>query len=316
MTSVPAEVVALAEQRAAARQSKDWALADELRAKIADAGWLVADTPTGFDLSAKPPFTQFAALSEIRLDRDRAIEQGAVSVDLLIDGWPDDARECIDALLAHTPAHTRLNLLDVGNVDGAGELAEEFAAAHSRIAVWHISAKLQDVGWANALNFLLLADPARVHVIMDISTILTGDAISPLVHAIEDAANEGVVLAGWRGVNVDTADNWRTFVDASEPGEVDAVLSYLMAVDVVAARATPVPPKAKFYRNADLEWSLMLRSAGGKVVMPSVDLPCHQTRHHGYFDSAEDYRERESRKTYDRILQNFRGKDSLLAPRK
>ena len=45
--AVPAEVVALAEQRAAARKAKDWALADQLRDQIAALGWEVKDTPKG-----------------------------------------------------------------------------------------------------------------------------------------------------------------------------------------------------------------------------------------------------------------------------
>jgi cysteinyl-tRNA synthetase len=43
----PDDVVALADERAAARSAKDWARADELRDELAARGWLVEDTPTG-----------------------------------------------------------------------------------------------------------------------------------------------------------------------------------------------------------------------------------------------------------------------------
>lgn len=46
-TEVPAEVLALAEQRQAARAAKDWALADQLREQISAAGYTVEDTPGG-----------------------------------------------------------------------------------------------------------------------------------------------------------------------------------------------------------------------------------------------------------------------------
>jgi len=46
-SEVPAEVLALAEQRQAARAAKDWALADQLRDRIAAAGYTVEDTPNG-----------------------------------------------------------------------------------------------------------------------------------------------------------------------------------------------------------------------------------------------------------------------------
>jgi cysteinyl-tRNA synthetase len=44
---VPAELVAMAEARVAAKKAKDFAEADRLRDAIAAAGWIVQDTPTG-----------------------------------------------------------------------------------------------------------------------------------------------------------------------------------------------------------------------------------------------------------------------------
>ena len=44
---VPAEVMALVEQRAAAKTAKDWATADALRAQITGMGWAVEDTAQG-----------------------------------------------------------------------------------------------------------------------------------------------------------------------------------------------------------------------------------------------------------------------------
>jgi hypothetical protein len=49
--------------------------------------------------------------------------------------------------------------------------------------------------------------------------------------------------------------------------------------------------------------------------VPATDLPVHQERHRGFHDSDPEQRERESRRTYDRILKRFRGHDDLLAPR-
>jgi cysteinyl-tRNA synthetase len=53
--SAPAEVVALAEQRVAARAAGDWGEADRLRAAIEDAGWVVRDVAGdgGFQLVPK-----------------------------------------------------------------------------------------------------------------------------------------------------------------------------------------------------------------------------------------------------------------------
>jgi cysteinyl-tRNA synthetase len=49
--SAPAEVVALASERQDARAVRDFASADELRARIEVLGWLVRDTADGFDLT-------------------------------------------------------------------------------------------------------------------------------------------------------------------------------------------------------------------------------------------------------------------------
>ncbi len=49
----PPEVVALAEERQAARTTRDWAAADRLRAEIAASGWEVRDTAGGYHLGPK-----------------------------------------------------------------------------------------------------------------------------------------------------------------------------------------------------------------------------------------------------------------------
>ncbi len=44
---VPAEILALVEERAAAKKAKDWPRADAIRAELAEKGWQVEDTPKG-----------------------------------------------------------------------------------------------------------------------------------------------------------------------------------------------------------------------------------------------------------------------------
>jgi hypothetical protein len=41
-----------------------------------------------------------------------------------------------------------------------------------------------------------------------------------------------------------------------------------------------------------------------------------QDRHRGYHDTDPAYRDKESRKTYDRFLQRFRGREDLRLPRR
>ena len=51
--TAPAEIVALAESRIAAKANKDWATADALRAQIDAAGWTVLDGKDGYKLLKK-----------------------------------------------------------------------------------------------------------------------------------------------------------------------------------------------------------------------------------------------------------------------
>lgn len=300
--SPPAEVAALARSRSAARAARDFAAADELRAQIATAGWLVADVPEGFTLTPKPAYEVVASVHDLP-DRSAEPDGRRVSVAVIVPGWPDDLREFAAAAMGQLPDDVALIGLDLGNRDGAGEVLHELARAHpGRIEELHVA---QPAGWAEAVTALARADSAGVHVLADLSTIFTGDAVTPLLRALDDPT---VVGAGWRGVRV--SDDWRSFTDAPA-GDVEALLGYLFAVRRAAVLAVPPHPKARFYRNADMEWSYALRDAGlGRLVVPA-DLPVRQGRHRGYHDSEPAYRDRESKRNYDRFLQRFRGREDL-----
>jgi cysteinyl-tRNA synthetase len=48
--AAPAEVFQWAEERWVAKQSKEWAVADQFREKIQQAGWVVKDSKDSFEL--------------------------------------------------------------------------------------------------------------------------------------------------------------------------------------------------------------------------------------------------------------------------
>jgi hypothetical protein len=122
------------------------------------------------------------------------------------------------------------------------------------------------------------------------------------------------VAVGWRGGLVNTEDQWRS-VDDKGPGEVDVLFSYFMAFNREAMiEVGGFNPRALYYRNADMEYSLKIRQAGGRLLQ--MELPLIQDRHHGYHDADPEYREVQSKKNYDRILDKYRGKDAILSPRR
>jgi hypothetical protein len=300
--SPPERVSELARRRALARSDRDFAAADALRAQIGQLGWQVADTSDGYSLQPLPAYQVLPGPTAL----PRPAGDRPATVALLVQGWPDDLRECVMALLDHAPAEVMVSCLDLGNADGAGDALHELAAAYpDRIEEWHVPA---GSGWGEARTAMLAADPAGIHVIMDTSTILTGDALGPLLAAVRE---DGVAAAGWRGADPDP--DRRSFHDAG-PGRVTALLGYLLAVRKQAAlQAGGLPAQAQFYRNADLEFSLRL-GAHGALVVPAGPLPVRQARHRGYHDSDPAYRERESRRNYSRVLKLLRAADPARDP--
>jgi len=267
------------------------------------------DVHDGFELKPKPPYDVLDRIADLP-DESAAADTHRATVSLVVDGWPDDVRTCLDALLRHTTDDVVVQALDLGNVDGAGDAMHEFAG--DRLHEWHLAGPS---GWSQSRIALLRADRSRIHVWCDLSTVFTGDALTPLLDAID--GSEDVVGSGWRGVRVDLDDDWRSFVDAPA-GDVDALLGYLFAMRRSAALAAGGPhPKARFYRNADIEFSFALKEATtpARLVVPPGELPVRQDRHRGYHDSDPDYRDKESAKTYGRFLQKYRGRTDLLAPR-
>jgi hypothetical protein len=145
---------------------------------------------------------------------------------------------------------------------------------------------------------------------MDPSTVFNADPIPQTLAAL----GSGYQGVGWKGGLVNIDDEWRTTTDKGV-GEVDVLFSYYMAIDrEFALAAGGANPSAKYYRNADLELSLAIRQSGGKLLQ--IDLPLEQGRHHGYHDVDPEYRDKNSRKNYQRILDRFRGKNEILSPRR
>jgi hypothetical protein len=236
---------------------------------------------------------------------------GACVVAVIADGWPEDIDASVRSVVEHSAPDVAVAILDCGNVGGAGQRARALGAEFpNRVYSFHVAGTVGDIGWGPAMRTLIATVNSPFIAPLDTATILTGNAFPHLLTPFEDPT---VVATGWRGANVNTED-WYSF-DSAGPGEVDVALGYLMVVRTDAAKATPPHRKARFYRNADMEWCLALRDAGGRIVIPEGDLPIHQERHRGYYDSDPEYRDQESQRNYRRMLDRFKGRVDILAPR-
>jgi hypothetical protein len=221
---------------------------------------------------------------------------GSIRICLIADGFFDDFGKCDESIKKFTD--TPISIFASGKENKIAE--EKFGATWQK----------NKLGWGHSINYFLKSAQERYLVIMDPSTNFVGDAIAPTLEKLEDGY-EGV---GWRGGLVNTEDDWRT-IDDRGAGEVDVIFSYFFAFNrEFAVRAGGANPSATYYRNADIEFSLALRAAGGKLWQ--LDLPLEQGRHHGYHDVDLEYREKKSKENYNRILEKYRGRSEILSPRR
>jgi hypothetical protein len=295
MTAAKSKEV-LAQERLDARAAKDFAKADLIRDQIAAMGFEVIDIAGGFEFRAKERYPTYASTRDIK-----AIKVNSdISIAMIVDGFTADAAETVRTIKAHTDTP----VIALVTVDPA-ELIDEIDLQFQLIAI------TENFGWGENTNALVKNLSSKYMVLMDPSTRFTGDAMAPVLAEL----NKGEFSAvGWRGGLVNTEDEWRS-VDDKGAGEVDVLFSYFMAFNCAdATNAGGFNNRAIYYRNADIEFSLRLRQSNGRLLQ--IDLPLEQARHHGYYDTDEEFREIQSKKNYDRILERFRGKSAILSPRR
>jgi hypothetical protein len=220
------------------------------------------------------------------------------------DGFIDDAITSIQAVKSNSAEDIAIYLL----ISGTPELGDVASLIDERTYIVQIT---DGVGWGEAMNALMKLANSEYVIVMDPSTILTGDAITPTISKLSTKEFSAV---GWRGGLVNIEDDWRS-VDDKGDGEVDVLFSYFLGLNREhALEAGAFNIRAIYYRNADMEFGLKLRQAQGRLWQ--LELPLKQERHHGYYDTDPTYREEQSKKNYDRILQRFRGKTEILSPRR
>jgi hypothetical protein len=295
--TAPDSVHELAIARQAARAEKNFALSDQLRDEIAAQGFEVVDVAGGYELRPKKRFPVYESTRDIRPINSGKFE---ITAAIIVEGFHEDAITCIRSIKANSQC--AIAVLVIGE---PGDLVNELDARTSLVQI------NENFGWGENANALLRNITSDYVIVLDPSTTFRGDAVTPV---LEELKKRDFVAVGWRGGLVNLEDDWRS-TDDKGPGEVDVLFSYFIAMhreDALAARG--FSNRALFYRNADIEFSLTLRHSNGRLLQ--MDLPLEQGRHHGYHDSDPEYRDAQSKKNYDRILERFRGKTAILSPRR
>lgn len=294
--NVPEEIWNLGKQRQEARAAKDFELADRLRDAIADAGWDVIDVAGAFEFHKRIRYVVTETIQAMK----PVLEECEIAIVMIVSGFQEDAVQTVDSIRNY--CQTPIVILCLGEVGPLEGLLNETTV---------VIRVVEECGWGQAANALIKNVNSDYLVIMDPSTRFAGDAVSPVLQKLEERVFSAV---GWRGGLINLEDDWRS-VDDKGDGEVDVLFSYFLAIDRQAAlEVGGFNSRALYYRNADIEFSLKLRHASGHLLQ--MDLPLSQVRHHGYHDVDETFREVQSKKNYDRILERFRGKNAILSPRR
>ncbi len=295
--SAPENLHELGRARQAARADKNFALADQLRDQIAQAGYEIVDVVGGFELHAKSLVQVFADIQKLK---NLPKSDRSITVAIVVNGFHEDAITSVNSIKAHSSAE--ILVLATQPAEDLSSIVDSYT---------HVIQLENDPGWGECANAALRIISTPFAVIMDPSTTFTGDAISPVLQELQ---KKDFAAVGWRGGLINIEDQWRS-VDDKGAGEVDVLFSYFLAVDKDAAlQAGGFNARAIYYRNADIEFSLRLKHASGHLLQ--MDLPLEQGRHHGYYDTEESFRDAQSKKNYDRILERFRGKEAILSPRR
>ncbi len=257
---IPDEILALAHERARAREARDWAEADRLREAIETAGWRIVDRGTDFALTpAAPPDlvegeqVRYGASRNVPSRLDEAPE-GLATVILIATDWPDDLERAL-AGLRLAPAGTSVVIVADAPSPAQAQALETLAGAEPGQApeiIW----TSERLGHAAAINAGTRRATGPVVAILDTSVEPQGDIVTPLADALGDPT---VAVAGAWGL---VSGDMRKFEDAP-PGDVDAIGGYALAfrrTDYV--ERGPLDERFRFYRNLDIWWSLVLRDEG------------------------------------------------------
>jgi len=262
---VPTEIQDMAEARSAARAAADWDEADRLRTEIEGAGWKVVDAGTSFRLSRATPAdvvesgrVRYGASSSVpsRLGEPAAV---AATVILRATDHPDDVDRALAGLRAHAPAGTHTVVVaDAPSRSQSERLEDPSSPGLGPIGgidlecVW-MATRLGDAG---AFNAGMRRARAAVVILLDARVEPVGDAVSPLVRALDDPT---VAVAGAWG---SSTPDLRRFT-AAPPGDVAVIDGGVLAFrrDDVLARG-PLDEAFRTGRHLEAWWSLVLRDAG------------------------------------------------------
>jgi len=247
--------------------------------------------------------------SEVRLLRAQSASVAPaaprrVTLLTVVHGWKPDVERWLLSVFTHCKADFEALVIDNSGDQGIASWLDSRAA--ERLRVVRLDPPL---GFGAAVNAGIDAAAGEVCVLFDQSVELKGDAITPLLTALDSPS---VVVAGPFGVRA--KDTLKEFEESAGP-DVDAIEGYCIAfrrADALAAGG--FDPKFRFYRIADIDFSFRLRDHGGSAVVVS-DLPVVKHEHRLWEATEPAERDRLSRRNLYRFLDRWRDRTDLMVGR-
>lgn len=298
MEGVPEHVRDLVRQREAARAERDFALADALRNRIAEAGFLLRDTPAGAVLEVKPPYVVVDPRSISSILSEPATLD--FTVQLLHEGYPGDLQRFLGGLRRGCDLSSA-EVVVVDPATGDGREIDSLCAGDAWARVLHLD---RDPGWAAARNVGLSTSRGRVVVLADLSIEPLGEILAPLAEALSDPS---VGVAGPFGLVSEHMRDW----ESSSGPEVDAIEGYLLATRRELLTAGLVREKFTWYRHADLDLSFQLRAEGRSGIV--VPLPVERHAHRGWEALSEEERARRSKRNHYLFFDRWKHSPEMLS---
>ena len=297
-------------RRAALREQSAYSDADAMRAEVVASGMVVEDIGAATRVRPQTALElQEARWSSVSASREvpSLLDQPDLyDFTFLLNAYDyvDDVRRCVEAVLNHTGgASVEMIVVDNGSTDGTAEYLERAQAEHDNLSVIHCD---HVVGDAAGKNIGLKQARGKYIVLLDASTEVVGDVLSPVAEQLSDST---VGVFGPYGL---TTDDMQHFHEEVDRGDADAMQAYCMAFRRADLRSVGLMHESfRFYRNLDIDYCFQFKNAGYRVVCDS-SLPLVRHEHRQWEELEENQRDELSRKNFGRFLKRWGNRPDLL----
>ena len=297
-------------RRAALRDQSSYADADAVRSEVIANGMVVEDAGTTTRVRPQTPLelqsARWPSVSASREIPSLLDEPDRYDFTFVLNAYDyvDDVRRCVEAVMKHTRgASVEMIVVDNGSTDGTAEYLEQAQTEHANLRVIHCD---HVVGDAAGKNIGLKQARGKYIVLLDASTEVVGDIMSPVA---EQLADPTIGVFGPYGL---TTDDMQHFHEEVDRGEADAMQAYCMAFRRADLRTVGLMHESfRFYRNLDIDYCFQFKNAGYRVVCDS-GLPLVRHEHRQWEELEENQRDELSRKNFGRFLKRWGNRPDLL----